>query len=171
MSRAVVCLVAILTLASGPSTWAQSAPAPPSQPARDTPAAAAGTAVVRGRVLDAATGRGLSRVQVRANTPNPNPNTPPVTPYPWAAMTDGEGRYEITGIPAGSYAIAATKANYVRSAYGAERFEGPGKRLAIADGQVLDKIDLRLVRAGVITRRGRGGIWGAGEGGVVWGGG
>src|SRR3954462_2268597 len=153
MSRAVVCLVAILTLASGPSTWAQSAPAPPSQPARDTPAAAAGTAVVRGRVLDAATGRGLSRVQVRANTPNPNPNSPPPAPYPWVAMTDREGRYEITGIPAGSYAIAANKQNYVRAAYGAERIEGPGKRLAIADGQVLDKIDLRLVRAGVITGR------------------
>jgi hypothetical protein len=109
--------------------------------------------VVRGRVLDAATGRGLSRVQVRANTPNPNPNIPPPTPYPWVAMTDGEGRYEITGIPAGSYAIAATKTNYVRAAYGAERIEGPGKRLAIADGQILDKIDIRLARAGVITGR------------------
>ena len=145
--------VAVLTLAFAPSAWAQSAPVRPSQPARDTPAAAAGTAIVRGRVLDAATGRGLSRVQVRANTPSPNPNTPPVTPYPWVAMTDGEGRYEITGIPAGSYAIVATKTNYVRSAYGAERIEGPGKRLAIADGQVLDKIDLRLARAGVITGR------------------
>src|SRR3954468_16821333 len=159
MSRAVICLVAAVTLAWArpaspePRQGAQSPPARPSQPARDTPAAAAGTAVVRGRVLDAATGRGLSRVQVRANTPSPNPNSPPPTPYPWVAMTDGDGRYEITGIPAGSYAIAATKTNYVRAAYGAERIEGPGKRLAIADGQVLDKIDLRLVRAGVITGR------------------
>jgi len=148
MSRAFVCLVAVLTLA-----WAQPSPAqtPPSQPARDTPAAATGgTAVVRGRVVEAATGRGLSRVQVRANTTMTGP--PPV-PYPWAAMTDADGRYEIKGIPAGTYAIAATKPNYVRSAFGAERVEGPGKRMTLTDGQVLDKIDLRLVRAGVVTGR------------------
>ena len=66
-------------------------------------------------------------------------------PYPWAAMTDADGRYEIKGIPAGTYAIAAIKPNYVRSAYGAERVEGPGKRMTLTDGQVLDKIDLRLV--------------------------
>ena len=61
-------------------------------------------------------------------------------------MTDGDGRYEIKGIPAGTYAIAATKQNYVRSAYGAERVEGPGKRMTLADGQVLEKIDMRLTR-------------------------
>jgi protocatechuate 3,4-dioxygenase beta subunit len=149
MSRAVVCLVATLNLAAAAAAVAQ--PPPPSRPARDTPAAASGgTAVVRGRVVDAATGRGLSRVQVRANTNN---GGPPPNPYPWLAMTDGDGRYEITGIPAGTYAIAATKQNYVRSAFGAERVEGPGKRMTLTDGQVLDKIDLRLVRAGVITGR------------------
>jgi Carboxypeptidase regulatory-like domain len=147
MSRAVVCLVATLNLAAAASAVAQSPP--PSRPARDTPAAAAGgTAVVRGRVVDAATGRGLSRVQVRANT---NTSGPPPVPYPWAATTDGDGRYEIKGIPAGTYTIAATKQNYVRDAYGAERVEGPGKRMTLTDGQVLEKIDFRLTRAGVIT--------------------
>ena len=144
MSRAVVCLVATLNLAAAASAVAQSPP--PSRPARDTPAAAAGgTAVVRGRVVDAATGRGLSRVQVRANT---NTSGPPPVPYPWAATTDGDGRYEIKGIPAGTYTIAATKQNYVRDAYGAERVEGPGKRMTLTDGQVLEKIDFRLTRAG-----------------------
>lgn len=147
MSRAIVWLMA--GLLSAASAVAQ--PPPPSRPARDTSATtASGTAVVRGRVLDAATGRGLSRVQVRANT---NTSGPPPSPYPWVAMTDGEGRYEITGIPAGTYAIAATKQNYVRSAFGAERVEGPGKRMTLTDGQVLDRIDFRLVRAGVITGR------------------
>lgn len=151
MVRALSCVVAVLTLA-----WARPAPAqaPPSQPPRDTPAAAAGgTAVVRGRVVDAATGRGLSRVQVRANTQNPNPGTPPPTPHPWLATTDADGRYEITGIPAGTYGIVVTKTNYVRAAWGEQRVEGPAKRLPIADGQVIEKIEFRLVRAGVITGR------------------
>ena len=39
----------------------------------------------------------------------------------------------------------------MRTAWGEERIEGPGKRMTIADGQVLDKIDIRLTRAGVIT--------------------
>jgi protocatechuate 3,4-dioxygenase beta subunit len=151
MSRAFVCLVAVLTLA-----WARPAPAqsPRSQPARDTPAAATGgTAIVRGRVVEGATGRPLSRVQVRANTNNTNAGGPPPTPYPWVATTDADGRYEIKGLPAGTYAIVATKANYVRSAYGAARVEGPGKRMTLADGQLLEKIDIRLTRAGVITGR------------------
>ena len=64
-------------------------------------------------------------MQVRANTPNPTPNAPPLSPYPWVAMTDADGRYEIKRHPGRHYAIAATKANYVRAAYGAERVEGP----------------------------------------------
>jgi protocatechuate 3,4-dioxygenase beta subunit len=133
----------LLLLAQAP------APRPPSQPPRDTPTTSVnGTAVVRGRVVDAATGRGLSKVQVRANT---NTGGPPPTPYPWMAMTDADGRYEIKGIPAGTYAIAANKQNYVRSAFGAERVEGPGKRMTLTDGQVLEKIDLRLARTGAVT--------------------
>jgi hypothetical protein len=156
MYRALICLVAVLSLARAHVASAQAPPpaVPPaaSQPARDTRSGTTtGTAIVRGRVIDAVTGRAIPRVQVRANTPNPTPDTPPLSPYPWVAFTDGEGRYEIKNIPAGTYAIAATKANYVRAAFGAERVEGPGKRMPIADGQVLDKIDIRLTRAGVVT--------------------
>jgi protocatechuate 3,4-dioxygenase beta subunit len=131
--------------------WARPAPAqvPPSQPSRDTPAAVVGgTAVIRGRVVEAATGKGLSRVQVRANT---NASGPPPSPYPWLTLTDGDGRYEIKGLPANTYAVVATKANYVRSAWGEGRVEGPGKRIPVADGQVVDKIDVRMTRAGVVT--------------------
>jgi hypothetical protein len=125
------------------------APSALAQPARDRPAAiASGTAVIRGRVIEAATGKGLSRVQVRATT---NLTGPPPDPYPWLAMTDADGRYEIKGLPAGTYAVVATKTNYVRNAWGEARIEGPGKRIPIADGQVLEKIDMQLTRTGVVT--------------------
>lgn len=143
MSRASLCLVAVLSLA-----WARPAPAqtPPSQPARDTPAAIGGSAAIRGRVVDAATGRALSRVEMRAG-PNPGQVNSRIV------ITDGEGRYEIKGLPAGVYTIIAAKPNYVRTSWGEPRPEGPGKRITLTDGQMLDKIDLRLVRAGVITGR------------------
>jgi len=144
MSKASsICLLAALLAA--PPSLAQA----PSQPARDTPTAVTGgTAAIRGRVVEAETGKGLSRVQVRANTNTPGP---PPNPYPWLAMTDGEGRYEIKGLPANTYTVVVTKTNYVRSAWGEARVEGPGKRLPVADGQVVDKIDIRMTRAGVVT--------------------
>ena len=151
MSRAVVCLVAVLNLAwprpacPEPGRGAQ----PPSQPARDTPTAATGgSAVIRGRILEATTGRPLSRVTVRANGNGPQPPGGAN-----AAVTGADGRYEIKGLAAGTYMIAATKPNYVRTAWGEQRAEGPGKRIPLTDGQVLEKIDLRLVKAGVITGR------------------
>lgn len=39
----------------------------------------------------------------------------------------------------------------MRTAWGEQRIEGPGKRIPITEGQVLDKIDLRLTRTGVVT--------------------
>jgi hypothetical protein len=118
----------------------------PSQPARDrSQTAGYGAGVIRGRILDAATGRGLPRAEVRAG-----PNAPQF-PDNRIVLTDGDGRYEIKGLPAETFVINVSKPNYVRASWGAERVEGPGKRIPLADGQVLDKIDVALARAGVIT--------------------
>lgn len=143
MSRALVCLVAVLFLAPVHSATGQTRP---SQPARDAPAAAGGTATIRGRVVDAATGRALSRVEMRTG-----PNAGGVTGR--VVMTDGEGRYEISGLPAGVYTIIAAKPNYVRTSWGEQRSEGPGKRITLADGEKLDDINLSLKRTGVVTGR------------------
>jgi protocatechuate 3,4-dioxygenase beta subunit len=112
-------------------------------PARDNPTAARGTASIHGRVVDA-TGKPLSRVEIRAgNAAGTQAN----------GLTDGAGRYDINDLPAGSFTVNATKANYVRTAWGEARPEGPGKRITIADGQKLENINLTLVRAGVVTGR------------------
>ena len=141
MSRAFVCLVAVLFLAPVRSAPGQTRP---SQPARDAAAATGGTAAIRGRVVDAATGRALSRVEMRAG-----PNAGQVNGR--IVMTDGEGRYEISGLPAGVYTIIAAKPNYVRTSWGEQRSEGPGKRITLADGEKLDNININLKRAGVVT--------------------
>jgi hypothetical protein len=111
-------------------------------PPRDNPAAATGTASIRGRVLEANSGRPLSHVDIRAGSSSGAQAN---------GATDGEGRYDLTGLPAGTYTVIATKPNYVRTAWGEQRVEGPGKRITLADGQRLDNIDLRLTRAGAIA--------------------
>jgi hypothetical protein len=116
----------------------------PQPPARDTPTPLHGTATIRGRVLDAASGRPLSRVEVRAGS-----GQGPVA----SGLTDGDGKYDLTDLPAGTYTVMATKANYVRTAWGEQRPEGPGKRLALADGQRLENINLVLKRGGVVAGR------------------
>jgi len=133
MSRAFLCAAALLILPSS---------ALPQPPARDNVAPATGTASIRGRVLDVPSGRPLSKVEVRSASG---------TGAQASGLTDGEGRYELTGLPAGTYTISASKANYVRTAWGEQRAEGPGKRITLADGQRLDNINLSLRRAGVVT--------------------
>src|ERR1043165_2452410 len=120
-------------------------PATPSlaqTPARDNSIPPSGTASIHGRVVDAVSGRPLSRVDMRAGT-----GTGPQAD----AVTDAEGRYDLNDLPAGTYTVSATKANYVRTAWGEQRVEGPGKRITLADGQRLDDIDLRLTRAAAVT--------------------
>ncbi|HMB80959.1 MAG TPA: carboxypeptidase-like regulatory domain-containing protein, partial [Vicinamibacterales bacterium] len=100
--------------------------------------------MIRGRIVDAATGRGLPRAEMRAG--------PNALQFPnRIVMSDGDGRYEITGLPAGTYVINAFKANYVNTSWGAERVQGPGKRIPLAESQVLEKIDLAMSRSGAIT--------------------
>ena len=133
MVRAVLCLVAVFVSSASPRAQA---------PARDNPATPTGTASIRGRVVDAS-GNPLSRVEMRAggggNLQQAN------------GLTDGDGRYDLNGLPAGTYTVVATKPNYVRTSWGEPRPEGPGKRITLTDGQKLDNINLSLKRAGVVT--------------------
>jgi protocatechuate 3,4-dioxygenase beta subunit len=133
MSRAFLCLVALL---AGPAR-VECQPPP-----RDSPPTLNGTAIIRGRVVDAASGRPLSRVEIRAAG---------AAAAQANGLTGADGRYDLTGLPAGTYTVTATKANYLRTAWGEQRVEGPGKRITLADGQLLDNIDLSLRRAGVVT--------------------
>jgi hypothetical protein len=129
---------ALWASAVGAASPRRASPIQAQSPARDNPASTGGTASIRGRVVDAATGRALSRVEMRAG-----PNQ--------VVLTDGEGRYEIGGLPAGTYTIVASKINYVRTSWGEQRAEGPGKRIALEDGQKFDNINIALRRGGVIT--------------------
>jgi protocatechuate 3,4-dioxygenase beta subunit len=103
-----------------------------------------GTAVIKGRVRST-DGRPLRRaaVSVRgAGLPNAR-----------IASTGLDGEYELGELPAGRYTVAATRGGYLRSEYG-QRYSGEqGTPVEVAEGATLEKIDLTMERAGVVSGR------------------
>jgi hypothetical protein len=72
-------------------------------------------------------------------------------PSRWT-QTDEEGRFSLTGLPAGNLTLTATKAGYLTMAYGQKRpGRGSGVALSLAAGQQMDALVVRLARGGVIT--------------------
>jgi len=119
------------------------------QTARDSPAQPAspvGTASIAGRVIaDDASAQPLRRARVLVQ---PTPAQPQVG---WTATTDDNGRYVVQGLPAGRYAITASKPAWMSGAYGARRPGRAGTPVALAAGQQLSNVDVRLPRGAVIT--------------------
>jgi protocatechuate 3,4-dioxygenase beta subunit len=129
--------------------FAQQQPAQPqsrpqsAQPARDVqrqPPSA--TASIGGRVLAADTGRPLKRASVLASGGGRQAR---------GATTDDLGRFRVTGLPAGTYTITASKSGFVDAIFGQRRPLQPGTPVQLADGQETSGIDLRLTRGSVIT--------------------
>ena len=70
---------------------------------------------------------------------------------PARATTDDEGRYRITGVPAGSYTVAPFTPAFVVPTE--TSFAQPGKSITLGAGEDVDGIDFSLSRGGVITGR------------------
>ena len=118
-------------------------------PARDQPPTPrTGTGVIRGRVVRADTGEPLRRVQVRVDEWSTRDGSGPA-----ATMTDAEGRYELTQLPAGRYQLKATRGGYVEVAYGQRRPFERGRPLELGEGAVLQNIDFALPPGAVVTGR------------------
>lgn len=102
-----------------------------------------GSARLSGRVTAADTGRPLRRVVVRASSPD--------MPQGRSISTDADGRWELRSLPAARYTLHLSKGGYVNLAYGQRRPFEAGTGIEVADGQVIDKLDVSLPRAGAIT--------------------
>ena len=117
---------------------------PGAPPPRDTATQPqTGTARVRGRVAAADTGAPVRRANVNLNGLGQMRST----------TTDGDGRFEFTGLPAGSYNLNASKPGFIAQQHGQRRPNAPGVPVAVRDGQTLSQIDFALLRGGVITGR------------------
>lgn len=103
-----------------------------------------GTARISGRVLTS-TGQPLRQATVNISAPELNGSK--------TIVTDQDGRYEASNLPAGRYSVGARKANYITLNYGQTRPNEIARPVVLANNQHADRIDLTLPRGGVIAGR------------------
>jgi hypothetical protein len=118
----------------------------PRRPVRDPrQPAAEGTATIRGRVVDGATGAAIPRAKVR--TANRDQRTARV------ATTDAEGVFTLSRVTPGPLTLMVEKAAYLQASYPERRRTMRSSNLNVADGQTIDDITIPLFRGGAITGR------------------
>jgi uncharacterized protein (DUF2141 family) len=114
------------------------------QPARDAQVQQqAGTAMIIGQVVTGDAGSPVRRARVNLSGQDVRTQK--------ATLTDDEGRFVFTLLPAGRYTVNASKAGFVNIAYGAK---GPGRAgtpIQLADGQKLETKAMSLPKGGVVT--------------------
>jgi carboxypeptidase family protein len=109
-----------------------------------------GTAAVRGRVIDAQTGRPLRNVFVNLYPQSSSGSGQAEAPKR-SAITDGAGGFEVPKLVAGEYAMSASgPGDYLNIEYGVARAGGPSRRLRVKDGAQLD-VTLRAWRGAAIA--------------------
>jgi hypothetical protein len=130
-----VCVVFALTALQGPQGG----------PPRDTDVPpTTGTASLAGVVVnDETPPRPVRRAIVTAAGPALRPSR--------GAITDDEGRFAVTGLPAGRVTITVARASFITSMYGAKRPGRPGTPVAIADGQRVADLVVRIWRGAAVA--------------------
>jgi protocatechuate 3,4-dioxygenase beta subunit len=66
-------------------------------------------------------------------------------------LTDGDGRFAITGLPAGEFRVAATKAGFAEAAASAPSPGARGRALVLAAGQTVENVVIELPRGAAIS--------------------
>ena len=103
-----------------------------------------GTAAIRGRVVDDKDAPIRKAIVVA---------TAPAIRMLRSTLTDVNGRYEIKNLPAGKYSVSVTRTTYIRASFGQQRLLGPGTPFELADGQIANRVDFRLLHDGVVIGR------------------
>lgn len=104
----------------------------------------AGTAVIRGRVIDAATGSPVARARVRVLGQQSQP-----------VLTGLDGRFVFTGVSQGALTLAVEKATYTPAQYpqGGRTLRTMRRPLHVTDGAVVDNVTIPLYRVNAIAGR------------------
>lgn len=100
------------------------------------------TAMIVGRVIDAASGAPLAGATVSLLGARLQPPR---------LLTDPQGRFVYRNLPAASYSINVTKPGYLAGAYGRRRSDGPSGQVELAAGERASDVTILMWRPGVIT--------------------
>ena len=119
--------------------------APDGRPRDRPPVPKTGTGSIRGRIVDGVTGQPIPRVRVRlAGDVNKGP-----------VLSDADGAFAFTALPAGSFSIAADKSTYLPARH-PELSRSIRFRLGsfpLAAGQQLDDLTVPMFHSGAIAGR------------------
>jgi len=141
-------LLAVILSPSTPVRTVQAAGDSRPSMQRATPRSSETTSRIRGRVLAADTGKPVAgAIVILVNTRASNPAE---RQGHWI-RTDADGHWEAQDLSSGAYTLSVSKAGYLRIEYGQKRPFERGKSLDVGAGQVLDRIDIMLPRAGAMT--------------------
>ncbi len=121
---------------------AVAAQAPARRPAARPPTIDPLTAVIRGRITTD-TGAPIRRAEIRAISDGGVSRM---------ATSDGDGRFELRDLPAGSFRVSASKSGFVTLQYGQRRVLEAGKAVELEEGGSATA-DMTLPRAGAISGR------------------
>ena len=98
---------------------------------------------ITGRVLAADNGRPVRRARALVNAAE--------LPGGRATLTDDNGVFELTDLPAGRYTLSISKTGFVGLSYGQRRPLQAGTPLQLREGQQLTGIEFRLPRGSVLA--------------------
>ncbi len=112
---------------------------------RDGKPVPSGTARLSGRVISTETGKPLRRAVVRVMAQEIR--------LPRSVSTEADGTWEIRELPAGKYSVTAQKGGYVPVSYGQLRPFEQGKPVELADGQIVEKLEIALPKGSVVSGR------------------
>ena len=119
-------------------------PPAPQQQARDVAKPDTGKAALLGTVVtDEQTPQPIKRAQITvSNTDLTVTRT---------TFTNDAGRFTITGLPAGRYTLAASKPPYLRTNYGAKRYDRLGTPITLKEAEQMPNLTLRMTRGAVLS--------------------
>src|SRR5688572_3578403 len=158
MLRTLALLVG-LTLAGATLMAApqRATPAPGAAPSIPSPIAQPpATALILGRVVDAATGGpisdaivslGAAEMLMRDLTALGLPQSPPIR----RVVTDGEGRFVLRDLPPGPYRFNTSAAGYLSGQYGQQRPQSAAQQFILGPDQKTADVVIRLWKAATIS--------------------
>jgi protocatechuate 3,4-dioxygenase beta subunit len=149
VARRAAFAVVVIVLSAGATAQQQvlppsGAPGAVAAPPTTQPTGDMHTAIIRGRVLRADTGRPLASARVTATLAGRGGESA-------VAISDESGRFELRALRAGRYTVQAARTGYVTFTYGQRRLSEAGRAIEVGVAQTVRDIEIALPGGGVIS--------------------